>query len=60
MPLLYNDPEHWRERARDARTLAEQITDEIGRQAMLEIAEKYEYLAARAVQRLIARAEKAE
>ena len=58
MPLLFNDPGHWRQRADDARTLAEQITDEIGRQAMLEIAEKYDHLAARAVQRLVAKSEK--
>jgi hypothetical protein len=60
MALLYNDPEHWRARAQDARLLAEKITDEIGRKAMLEIAEKYEDLAARAVQRLIERSQKVE
>jgi hypothetical protein len=56
VPLLYNDPEHWRERASAARALAEQMTDPEGRQAMIEISQKYERLAARAVERLMERA----
>jgi hypothetical protein len=56
MSLLYNDPEHWRERAMEARALAEKMTDAVGRQAMIEIAEKYDRLAARAVERLARRA----
>jgi hypothetical protein len=52
VPLLYNDPEHWRERAAEARALADKMTDPIGKKAMLDIAEKYERLAARAVERL--------
>jgi hypothetical protein len=52
VPLLYNDPEHWRERAEEARGLAAKMTDAAGKNAMIEIAEKYDRLAARAVERL--------
>jgi hypothetical protein len=45
MPLLYNDPEHWRERATEARAIAEKMTDALGRKAMIEIAENYDRLA---------------
>jgi hypothetical protein len=55
VPLLYNDPEHWRERAAEARALAEKMTDTVGKRAMIEIAEKYERLAERAVERLARR-----
>jgi hypothetical protein len=53
--LLYNDPEHWRERAAEARALAERMTEPDGKKAMTEIAEKYDRLAARAIQRLAQR-----
>ena len=36
---------HWRERAKEARTMAEQMCDPESRQQMLEIAEGYERLA---------------
>jgi regulator of replication initiation timing len=36
---------HWRERAEEARTAAEQMCDAQSRQQMLEIAEGYERLA---------------
>jgi hypothetical protein len=52
MPLVYNDPEHWRERADEARELARRMTDPVGRVAMLEIAGKYDGLARRAIERL--------
>jgi hypothetical protein len=52
MPLLYNDPEHWRKRADEAREIAGKITDPKGRQAMLEIAATYEQLVQRALERL--------
>ncbi len=42
------DPKHWRERAEEARTQAEQIRDPVARAAMLRIAEDYELLAQRA------------
>jgi hypothetical protein len=52
MRLLYSDPEHWRERAAEARALADKMTDAVGRQAMIEIAEKYDRLAERALLRM--------
>jgi hypothetical protein len=55
VPLLYNDPEHWRERAAEARALADKMTDAASKQAMMEIAEKYDQLAARAIERLTQR-----
>jgi hypothetical protein len=54
MPLIYNDPEHWRKRADDARELAGKITDRKGTEAMLAIADKYDELAQRALERLAA------
>jgi len=47
-----NDPKHWRERAEEARVLAEQITDEKSKKMILRIAEDYEELARRAERRL--------
>jgi hypothetical protein len=52
VPLLYNDAEHWRKRAEDARALARLMSDPVGKEAMLEIADNYDRLAARAVERL--------
>jgi hypothetical protein len=43
-----NDPKHWRDRAEEDRTLAEQMTDETSKQMMLRIAADYETLAERA------------
>jgi hypothetical protein len=40
MPLIHNDPEHWRKRAEEARKLANEMTDPVGKKAMLEIAVK--------------------
>lgn len=47
-----DDPEHWRSRAEEARTLADQMHDEVSRQMMRRIAEDYERLAKRAQERL--------
>jgi hypothetical protein len=50
---LRDDPEHWRERAKEARALADQMADEVSKQMMLRIAEDYERLALRAELRVI-------
>ena len=46
-----NDPEHWRSRAEEARTLADQMSDESSKQTMLRIAADYDKLAERAALR---------
>ena len=52
MPFVFNDPQHWLARAAAARELASQMKD-LGAQAdMIAIAEEYESIAARAVERL--------
>jgi hypothetical protein len=45
------DTAHWRGRAEEARTLADEMHDEIFRTMMLEIAERYERLAKHAAER---------
>lgn len=47
-PVLQLDPAHWRERAREARLLAEQMSDRDSRSRMLKIAADYDRLAERA------------
>jgi hypothetical protein len=42
MSSLINDPQHWRERTKEARDLAEQMTDPEARRTMLSICEGYE------------------
>ncbi len=46
-----NDPAHWRQRAKEARALADQMDDPQSKQAMMRIAEDYERLAERAARR---------
>jgi hypothetical protein len=48
-----DDPEHWRGRAEEARTIADQINDPVSRNMMFQIAEEYEKLAKRAETRLL-------
>ena len=40
-PHFINEPEHWRKRAEEARTLAGQMSDPQSKQAMLRIATDY-------------------
>jgi hypothetical protein len=42
---LLNDPAHWRQRAQEARSIADQLDDPAAKQTMLEIAQQYEQLA---------------
>jgi hypothetical protein len=46
-----NDPEHWRQRAEEARRLAEQINDSAAKETMLRVAADYDRLATRAEER---------
>jgi hypothetical protein len=48
---IFDDPEHWRQRAEQARALAEQMNDTASREMMLGIAKDYERLAEQAEQR---------
>jgi hypothetical protein len=50
-PHFINDPAHWRERAQEARALANQISDPHAKTAMLRIGDEYERLAKRAAAR---------
>ena len=45
------DAAHWRDRAEEARSLAEQMTDPESRERMLRIAADYDKLAERAAER---------
>jgi hypothetical protein len=52
MPASFiNDPGHWRQRAEEARSIAEQMNDPQSKEAMLRIARDYEHLAERAERR---------
>jgi hypothetical protein len=52
VPLeLLNDAEHWRDRAKEARLRAEQVTDPEAKKMMLRIADDYDRLARRAASR---------
>jgi hypothetical protein len=51
MSDLLNNARHWRDRAEEARALAEEMRDEFSRQQMLAIADGYDRLAKRAEER---------
>jgi hypothetical protein len=57
-PHIFNDPKHWRQRAEEARALAEQMPDIESKEAMLRIARDYERLGQQAEQRSGAAAKK--
>ena len=44
MKNLFRNPQHWHDRAEDARKVAAQIIDPVSSRTMLEIAEAYESL----------------
>jgi hypothetical protein len=44
----FNNPVHWEQRAAEARTIAEQMENEVAKQMMLGIARDYDGLAVRA------------
>jgi hypothetical protein len=46
VPSFADDPAHWRKRAKEARTLADQMNDAQSKQTMMRIAEDYEGQAA--------------
>jgi len=48
IPLHFDDPKHWRQRAEEVRVLAEQMNTERTRKLMLKIADDYDDLAVRA------------
>jgi hypothetical protein len=50
MPIApyLNDPDHWHQRAEEARVQAEQMSNEQTKQTMLQIAADYDNLAVRA------------
>jgi pyruvate-formate lyase len=47
-----SDPQYWRRRAEEVRTLADELTDPEAKRKMLKIAEDYETQARRPKQRL--------
>ena len=51
MKTLLDDAEHWVSRAEETRTIAEIMTDGEARRIMFDIAEGYDRLAERAVER---------
>jgi hypothetical protein len=52
MNRSFDNPDHWRKRAQEMRTIAEHLRDLVARATMLEIADQYDHLARRAEERL--------
>jgi hypothetical protein len=50
-PSIATEPKHWRDRAKEARAVAAQMSDREARNMMLHIADSYEKLAIRAEKR---------
>jgi hypothetical protein len=48
---ILDDPEHWHQRAEEARLVAEQLHDPVAKAAILRIAADYEQIAEQARQR---------
>jgi hypothetical protein len=51
MPRRQSTAEHWRERAEEARSIAETMRDEGARKAMFQVADGYEAMAERVEKR---------
>jgi hypothetical protein len=51
VPFVFNDPQHWFDRAAEARELAAKMTDLGARGDMLIIADEYEKIGQRAAKR---------
>jgi len=51
IPSILDDPKHWRERAEEARRVADAVDDPIAKAAMLRIASDYEQIAEQAQSR---------
>jgi hypothetical protein len=45
MARFFKDAEHWRQRAEQARMVAEKFDDAMAKSLMLDIAERYDWLA---------------
>jgi hypothetical protein len=53
MPASFvNDPNHWRDRAAEMRTIAERMKDQLSKEKFLRIMRDYEKLAEQAEERL--------
>jgi hypothetical protein len=52
MASIKDDPVHWRERAKEARAHADQLTDREARALMLAVVDSYDKLAERAEKKL--------
>lgn len=52
MAGLLSNPQYWRARAEETRTLADSLTDKESKQIMLGVAKDYDRLAQRAEERL--------